>query len=85
MSIYKKVIKKWNIEKQTLKLNEEIGELLQAINKHLIRGRWKNRIIEEISDVEIMLQQIKFYYNINKEVQKYKKLKLAKLKKRLSK
>lgn len=57
-------------ENQSRLAMEECAELIQAINKCLrypdVEER-KNNLIEEISDVEIMLYQLKVLFGINEE------------------
>lgn len=76
---------------QSRQLIEEMGELTQAINKfwrnqlkcgkvmfsdvHFDTQEEKN-IIEEIADVEVCLEQVKFILQCGKEVSKIKKEKV---------
>lgn len=61
--IYKKLIEK-NKEKQLIVAIEELSELQKEICKSL-RGKLnKTNLVEEIADVEIMLEQIKLYFDI---------------------
>ncbi len=85
VSIFKKALDTWGKDAQVAKLSEEVGELLQAVNKHNTKGRWRQRLIDEVGDVEIMLAQIKYIFKINKEVQKRKIEKMKRLKARLTK
>ena len=57
---------------QILKAKEELVELLQALN----RGDTEN-IIEEIADVDIMLEQLKYIYACAPMVERIKELKVA--------
>ena len=67
VNLYKELLSRFGIEKQTLMLAEEQGELIKAINKKL-RGKGDRlSIVEELSDVVIMLQQIAQFFDINKE------------------
>jgi NTP pyrophosphatase (non-canonical NTP hydrolase) len=65
--LYQDAITRWGIDAQINMLIEEMGELLVAINK-LRRRKDKNdeqpvmNLIEELADVQLMLDQIKYYY-----------------------
>lgn len=66
--IYKKGLETFGLETQLLKLAEECGELVAAINKHHIKQNTnllkideyisKDGIYEEIADVKILIKQI---------------------------
>lgn len=68
-------------------LHEEIGELLQAINKDKRKRTLATRdnVLEEIADVEIMLEQLKIMTvgAAHSAVEQYKREKLERLKKKL--
>lgn len=82
--LYKQMLEKWGAESQVLKFCEESGELTQALVKQIQKGRWKNRLIEEIADVELMLGQMKYIFEISdKEVKKLKIEKVKKIKNKL--
>lgn len=55
-------------DKQLWKLAEECGELIQALSKYVTTGD-KNKSIEEIADVRIMLAQIEYILNIEDDVE----------------
>lgn len=57
---------------QILKAREELVELLQALSKNDAGD-----IAEEIADVEIMLEQLKYIYSCAPLVELIKKLKVA--------
>lgn len=61
--------------RQRIKAMEELAELIQALAKYSI-GQPKDDIVEEIADVEIMLEQLKFLLSISDEeintMKKYK-------------
>lgn len=77
---------------QLLMICEEMGELIQAISKmeRLMDAKDKNHkhkrhIIEEIADVQIMLDELMLYYNIDpNEVKSFKDDKITRLKKRMN-
>jgi NTP pyrophosphatase (non-canonical NTP hydrolase) len=76
---------------QLLMVCEEMGELIQAISKmeRLMdekdkKHKHKQHIIEEIADVQIMLDELMLYYNIDpSEVKQFKEDKIERLKKRM--
>lgn len=73
---------------QSLILNEELSELIQAISKYRRNNSKKNfdNIVEEIADVEVMLHQIKHLLGINpKYVEQIKIEKVNRTKERIAK
>jgi len=63
MNIYEKAVKVWGIDAQKDMVVEECAELINAIIKYR-RGRVGiEQVVEECVDVEIMLNQMKEYYN----------------------
>jgi NTP pyrophosphatase (non-canonical NTP hydrolase) len=76
----------WGEEAQIGMLHEEIGELLQAINKfrrNMSDDNHKN-VCEEIADVEIMLDQMKILVG-ETFVLEWRHIKLKRLKEKLTK
>lgn len=67
-SIYEKALEKWGIETQILMCIEELSELIHALVKYgrKINGSSKDKIAEEIADVELMIEQMKVAFNIQK-------------------
>lgn len=72
----------YGYESQSRQLIEEMAELTQAINKEWrntneceITHLYKN-LVEEIADVEIMLEQIKYLIGCNDDVEKIKNKKI---------
>jgi len=79
-TIYEKALEKWGLETQILMCIEELSELIHALVKYgrKINGSSKDKIAEEIADVELMIEQIKVALNIQKldiENLKLKKIK----------
>ena len=84
MNTYERALKTWGKEPQMLQGIEEMSELIKEILKNVNRHKDNiNELIEETADVEIMLEQLKYCYNIRKEVEDYKAQKLLKINKRL--
>ena len=83
-NIYKRALKVWGKEPQMLQVIEEMSELTKEILKNINRKKNNlDEIIEETADVEIMLNQLKCCYDIEKQVDDYKAQKLLKIEKRL--
>lgn len=84
--IYEKLLDKYG-DKQLIVAIEELSELQKEICKYL-RNRQieKKNIIEEIADVEIMLEQIKLYFNFDQKIiDAVKEIKLVRTKERMLK
>jgi len=86
-SVLKAAIKVWGSESQIDMLHEEIGELLQAVNKNKRKSSHETRdnLLEEIADVEIMLEQLKLIIGGNPHagIYAHKQNKLERLKERI--
>jgi len=95
MNIYKKAVNTFGIDAQINLLVEELSELIFAIQKSKRNGNIcgnpiteqekidrYNNICEEISDVQLMLNQMKYIYD-KKKINKYYKEKKKRLKRRL--
>lgn len=81
----KKIADHYGYEAQSRQLIEEMAELTQAINK-----KWRNengyidgpeeiykaRVIEEITDTEIMIEQVKYLLGIENRVKDWREKKL---------
>jgi hypothetical protein len=59
--IFERAIKNFGSDKQKIVAIEELAELQKELTKDL-RGKVNREIIEEITDVEIMLAQLKIIY-----------------------
>lgn len=79
MSIYEKAIARWGEDKQIIVAVEEMSELQKALCKHLRGEDWRENIIEEIADIEIMFDQLKIIFNISTDVVIAKERKIARL------
>jgi len=61
-------LKHYGITKQTLKLAEEQGELIQVLSKKVFDNKFdpdNELLIEEFADVEILLAQMKAFYKVD--------------------
>lgn len=81
--IYRQALNKWGNIPQVTMVFEEMSELQKELCKNL-RGKENGiEIAEEIADVEIMLEQMKLLFDIGKEVERYKTMKLKRLEERV--
>ena len=85
--LYSRLMEEFGIEKQTLMLAEEQGELIKAINKKLrFKTRTVDEIREELADVYIMMNQVRWYFGISiKEIAEEMDKKLERIQYRLKK
>lgn len=81
--IFETAIKKYGDFAQMFMSIEEMGELIQALSKNFRGIENVNNIAEEIADVEIMIDQLKIIFGVEKEVEEFRTIKLERLKKRL--
>ena len=84
MNVYERALKTWGKNIQMLQVIEEMSELTKEILKNVNRKKDNiAEIIEETADVEIMLEQLKYCYNIHKQVEAYKADKLKIIEQRI--
>ena len=83
-ALYAKAILKWGLDPQLDMCQEELAELIMAINK-LRRSKYrrKSSVAEEIADVYIMVAQIILGLKLQKQVTKWTTFKLKRLERRL--
>ena len=73
-------------EKQIIVAIEELSELQKELCKYLRDKYNEENLIEEIADVEIVLEQIKLYFNLDQnDIDKIKEQKIERTKERLLK
>ena len=77
--ICKEAVAVYGKEQQLLMFFEEVGELMQAISKDKRGFGDRANIAEEICDVEIMIEQLKYIYGCHREVNKFKNKKIVRL------
>lgn len=78
--LYKKAIQFRGVQFEINMLFEELAELQKVVCECFNRGKMnKNEVSEEIADVEIMLEQLKFILDIGEQVNTEKIRKLHKL------
>ena len=61
---------------QALKLFEEFGECEEALRGYINGTDTKEHAIEEIADVEVMLDQFKYFLDCEKQVDDVKRMKV---------
>lgn len=72
----------YRFEEQKNQFSEETGELLVALNKYRRKNVKKDKnelrkdVLEEIADVEVILDQLKYLLKGNKEVEETKSFKV---------
>lgn len=71
----------YGLEQQLRQTQEECAELIVAISK-AFRGEGYNDVTNEIADVEIMCEQIKYILSVSKAVDKVKQSKIERQLKR---
>lgn len=86
--LYKKALELKGELSQILICIEEMGELNQALIKYVRNEGYekvvlKDKIIEELADVQIMVEQLVVSFNIKDEFELERARKLERLKKRL--
>lgn len=82
--LYSAAVDQWGSDLQIGMLHEEIGELLQALNKLRRHANGSNismreDLAEELADVHIMLEQVSFMFNLDSDVVDWKVKKLKRL------
>lgn len=76
-NICKMAVKVFGKDVQEMMFIEECGELFQALSKK--RRGFDSNIAEEIADVEIMLEQLKYIHKCHVEVESWREKKLVRL------
>lgn len=81
--LYELVIDKHGVDAQLNVVIEELSELIKEVCK-IKRGIGNmTNLAEEVADVEIMCEQLRYLYNIDSEVDSWKESKLTRLADRL--
>ncbi|HHV27404.1 MAG TPA: hypothetical protein GXX63_09440 [Tissierellia bacterium] len=81
--ICKQALDIYGKEAQICMVFEEMAELQKELCKYLRGSEIVGNITEEIADVEIMLEQMRLLFDIEKEVEEMKEYKLKRLAERL--
>lgn len=91
VNLYERAYAKWGRDKQTDKAIEEMSELTKALLKFRNHNGSLEAVADEVADVEIMMEQIRFIYDheapvgvdFNKMVNEIRRKKLFALDERL--
>ena len=79
--LYKESLIKWGFKAQKGMFIEEMGEVLTALNKvtRFHNGCSIEELLNEFADMEILLEEMKFYYDIHNKFDEIKILKFKHL------
>lgn len=77
--LYQKVRDKYGMDAQLNVAIEELSELIKEICKYKRGHNNKLQLSEEVADVEIMCEQLRFLFNLDYEVDQWKTFKLERL------
>lgn len=80
---YRKAIRHYGRDEQIVVAIEEMSELTKELTKNYRGKNNIDAIAEEICDVEVMLEQLKQIFDCRENVAQIKKIKLARLHKRI--
>ena len=81
--LYQLALDKWGANGQLTVAVEELSELTKEICKMLRNIGNTNGLAEEVADVEIMCEQLRYIFSIDADVDDWKKYKLNRLVNRL--
>ena len=81
--LYQLVLDKWGSDAQLTVVIEELSELIKEVCKMKRGMNHIEHLAEEVADVEIMCEQLRYIFDIDEPVDEWKQLKLARLADRL--
>jgi len=81
--IFQDALRTWGKTSQVFMSIEEMGELIQALSKNFRGKENLDNIAEEITDVEIMIDQLKLIFDVEKRCSEIRVEKVDGLKNRL--
>jgi NTP pyrophosphatase (non-canonical NTP hydrolase) len=81
--LYQSAINRWGIDSQLTVAIEELSELTKEICKQRRGIGGITSLAEELADVEIMCEQLRYIFGIDSEVDTWKESKLKRLAERL--
>lgn len=85
LELYQRAIQKWGMELQLDMVIEECSELTKEICKFKRDRNNREQIVEELSDVLNMIEQLKLMFDIDdSEIQTYMDAKLLRLEEKLN-
>lgn len=83
-TVYLEAIKTYGSEHQLNKFDEELGEFLTELGR-MRNGRGdRNKFADELADLTIMLEQMRFIYGLNPEVCRRMDYKVLRLRGRIN-
>ena len=82
--LYAKAKDTYGLEAQLIVAIEECSELQKELTKYLRGKGSRKNIAEEVADVEIMIEQIRYFFDLGISVEMVKKIKLERLEKRVN-
>lgn len=82
--ILKRACDTYGLNHQSMIACEEMSELIKELSKAYRGADNYDHISEEIADVEIMLEQLKIFYNCSDDVDSWKDYKLTRLEERMN-
>lgn len=81
--LYKEVFDRFSVYDQLTVATEELSELIKEICKYKRDIGDVSNIAEEVADVEIICEQLRYFFEFDDEVNHWKKYKLKRLARRL--
>lgn len=82
-ALYQQVFDKWGKDAQLTVVIEELSELIKEVCKDKRGIGNESYIAEELADVEIMCEQLRFIFGFGEKVDQWKEYKLRRLAERL--
>lgn len=83
-AVYEAAIEHYGQERQTLKAVEEMAELTKELAKSFIpNGTTLDKIVDEIADVTVMMEQLRIIFSVNDAVQERVAYKVKRLQHRV--
>lgn len=82
--LYQRVLDKYGFDAQMTVVIEELSELIKEICKNKRGNSNLDSIAEEVADVEIMCEQLRFIFQFDYRVDEWKKAKLDRLNERIN-
>ena len=81
--LYQLVMDRWGADAQLTVVIEELSELIKEVCKMKRNIGNVDHLAEEVADVEIMCEQLRYIFSIDSDVDDWKKYKLERLANRL--
>lgn len=81
--LYKQALAKWGVDGQLTVAVEELSELIKEVCKMQREIGNINDLSEEVADVEIMCEQLRYIFDMDSDVDNWKASKINRLANRL--